>query len=104
MKTKKQRKVPLRKCVVSGEMYPKKELVRVVKTKDNDVFLDPTGRANGRGAYIALDPVIAEKARKEKSFNRVFSMQVDDAFYDEVYDYVVHQKARQELFKDEVNR
>lgn len=104
MKTKKQRKIPLRKCVVSGEMYPKKDLVRVVKTKDNEVFLDPTGRANGRGAYIALDPDIAEKARREKSFNRIFSMQVDDAFYDEVYEYVVHQKARQELFKDDLNQ
>ena len=54
------RKVPLRKCTVSGEMFPKKELVRVVKTKEGDVSIDPTGRQNGRGAYIGLDPELAK--------------------------------------------
>ena len=45
-----QRKIPMRKDIVTGEMLPKKELVRVVKNKENDVAIDPTGKHNGRGA------------------------------------------------------
>ncbi|AXY25473.1 DNA-binding protein [Suicoccus acidiformans] len=92
-----QRKIPMRKCIVSQEMYPKKELVRVVKTKENEVFLDPTGRQNGRGAYIALDPELAKKAKKERTFDKAFGIKIADEFYDELYAYVDHQKARQEL-------
>ena len=44
------KKVPLRKCVVSGEMKEKKEMVRIVKTKEDEIFIDETGKKNGRGA------------------------------------------------------
>lgn len=97
----KKKKIPMRKCIVSGEMFPKKELVRIVKTKEGEVFIDPTGRQNGRGAYIALIPELAEEAKEKKIFNKVFSIAIDDMFYDELVEYVVHQKARQELFKDQ---
>lgn len=95
--TKKQRKIPMRKCVVSGQMYPKKELVRIVKNKENQIFIDPSGRQNGRGAYIALVPELAHQARKEHTFDKVFGIKISDDFYDELYQYVDHQKARQEL-------
>lgn len=94
---KQKRKVPMRKCIVSQEMYPKKDLVRIVKTKEDEVFLDPTGRQNGRGAYIALEPELALKAKKEKTFDRTFGIKISDEFYDELYQYVDHQKARKEL-------
>ncbi|MBG9982693.1 YlxR family protein [Aerococcaceae bacterium DSM 111020] len=100
-KQPKKRKIPMRKCIVSGEMFPKKELVRIVKNKDNEVSIDPTGRKNGRGAYIALVPELAEQARENKTFNKVFSMSIDDSFYDELVEYVVHIKARQELFDED---
>lgn len=93
----KQRKQPMRKCIVSQKMYPKKELVRVVKSKENEVFLDPTGRQNGRGAYIALEHELALKAKKEKTFDRAFGVKINDEFYDELYNYIDHQKARKEL-------
>src|SRR5574344_1704309 len=92
------RKVPLRKCTVSGEMFPKKELVRVVKTKEGDVSIDPTGRQNGRGAYIGLDPELAKLAKKKRTFDAAFSMKISDEFYDELYRYIAHQKVRKELF------
>lgn len=97
----KQRKIPLRKCVVSGDMYPKKDLVRIVKTKEGEISIDPTGRKNGRGAYIALEPDLAEKAKKQKTFNRSFKMDIPDTFYDDLVAYIQHQKARKELFSDE---
>ena len=78
-------------------MYPKKELVRVVKTKEDEIFLDPTGRQNGRGAYIALEPELALEAKKKRTFDKAFGMKVSDEFYDELYRYIDHQKARKEL-------
>ena len=65
-----QRKIPMRKDIVTGEMLPKKELVRVVKNKENEVAIDPTGKQNGRGAYIHLDVDVAKQARKKRHLTR----------------------------------
>ena len=48
------KKVPLRKCIVTGEMKPKKELVRIVRSKEGEVSIDLTGKKSGRGAYLSL--------------------------------------------------
>ena len=93
-----QRKIPMRKDIVTGEMKPKKELVRVVKNKENEVSIDPTGKKAGRGAYIHLDDKTAEKAKKDRTFDTTFGLKIDDAFYDELVAYVDHQAARAELF------
>ena len=63
----KTRKIPLRKSVVSNEVIDKRDLLRIVKNKEGQVFIDPTGKANGRGAYIKLDNAEALEAKKEKS-------------------------------------
>lgn len=97
MKQQKTRKIPMRRCIVSQEMFPKQELVRIVKTKEDDVFIDPTGKKNGRGAYIALEPELAIKAKKQRTFDKAFGTKISDDFYDELYQYVDHQKARKEL-------
>ncbi|GAK31251.1 nucleic-acid-binding protein implicated intranscription termination [Weissella oryzae SG25] len=95
------RKIPMRKDIVTGEMVPKKDLVRVVKTPEGEVLLDPTNRANGRGAYISLDVKVAQLAKKKRTFDRVFTVKLTDDFYDELVAYVDHQQARKELFGDE---
>ncbi|MBD3948865.1 YlxR family protein [Tuanshanicoccus lijuaniae] len=97
MKQQPKRKIPLRKCIVSGEMFPKKELVRVVKTKEGEVSIDPTGRQNGRGAYIGLEPELALLAKKKRTFDSAFGIKISDAFYDELYRYIDYQKARKEI-------
>jgi len=96
----KPRKIPMRKDIVTGEMFPKKELVRVVRDKEGNVTLDPTSRANGRGAYIGLDRDIATEAKKKRIFDKTFEVKVSDEFYDELIAYVDHQQARRELFGD----
>ncbi len=78
------RKVPLRKCVVSQERLEKKELLRVVKTKENTFFVDVTGKANGRGAYVKKDKTIILKAQKGKLLNKVFDAVVPDSIYEEL--------------------
>ncbi len=94
----KQRKIPMRKDIVLGEMKPKKELVRIVKNKEGEVSIDPTGKKSGRGAYISLDVAVAKKAKDERTFDKTFGIKVPDEFYDELVAFVDHQAARRELF------
>ena len=94
MRTK---KIPLRKSVVSNEVIDKRDLLRIVKNKEGQVSIDPTGKANGRGAYIKLDNAEAFEAKKKKVFNRSFNMEVEENFYDELIAYVEHKVKRREL-------
>lgn len=96
----KQRKIPMRKDIVLGEMKPKKELVRIVKNKEGEVSIDPTGKKPGRGAYISLEVAVAKKAKEKHTFNKAFGVKVPDEFYDELVAFVDHQAARRELFGD----
>ena len=68
MKTK---KIPMRMCLGCGEMKPKRELIRVVKSKEGDISLDLTGKKSGRGAYICKSVECFEKARKARKFERL---------------------------------
>lgn len=97
----KKRKTPLRKSVVSGEMLPKKDLLRIARSKEGVVTIDPTGKAPGRGAYLALEPKEAQTAWDKKILDRVLETKITDEFYQELLDYVTHQKARKELFANE---
>ena len=64
------KKIPMRKCVGCGEMKNKKEMLRVLKTPENVVVLDDTGRKNGRGAYLCFQKECLEKAEKNKGIER----------------------------------
>lgn len=90
----KQKKVPMRRCIASNEMKPKKDMLRLVRTPEMELLIDPTGKKNGRGAYISLEPELVKKAQTQKLIERQFEMKVSDEFYQELYDYVEHQKAR----------
>lgn len=81
----KPKKIPMRKCVVTNERLPKKELVRIVKNQENEIFVDLTGKKNGRGAYIKLDKAVIDKAKKSKALNRQFEMEVPESIFDELY-------------------
>ena len=93
----KTRKIPLRKSVVSNEIIDKRDLLRIVKNKEGQIFIDPTGKANGSGAYIKLDNEKALQAKQKRVFNRSFNMEVEDDFYDELIAYVDHKVKRREL-------
>ncbi len=80
----KTRKIPLRRCVGCREMKEKRTLIRVVRSQDGQVSVDPTGRMNGRGAYLCKDPACFEKARKARAFNREFSAEVTEEVYQDV--------------------
>ena len=78
------KKVPLRKCTGCGEMKPKKELVRVVKTPEGEISLDPTGKMNGRGAYLCKDPQCLRKAQKSKRIEKALSCTVPNEIYNKL--------------------
>lgn len=78
------KKVPLRKCTGCGEMKPKKELVRVVKTPEGEISLDPTDKMNGRGAYLCKDPQCLRKAQKSKRIEKALSCTVPDEIYNKL--------------------
>ncbi|MFD0897369.1 RNase P modulator RnpM [Loigolactobacillus binensis] len=96
----KPRKIPMRKDVVSNEMKPKKEMVRIVRSKEGVVAIDPTGKKSGRGAYVSLEPTAVEEAANKHILDKALNATVDDDFYSELLAYVKHQKARKELFGD----
>lgn len=88
MKTK---KIPMRTCVVSGEKLPKKELVRIVRNKEGEVFVDTTGKQNGRGVYLKKDKSILEKAKSSKILDKKLEININEEIYNEL----------EELFKEE---
>ena len=73
---------PQRKCIGCDEMIGKKGLLRIVKDKEGNISLDPTGKKNGRGAYICRDIKCFEAARKRKAFERSFKCKIPDEIYD----------------------
>lgn len=81
MKTK---KIPMRMCVVTREKYPKMELIRVVRTPENEVIIDITGKANGRGAYLKKEQAVFEKAKSSKILNKILEVEVDDKIFEEL--------------------
>ena len=76
------KKTPLRKCTGCGEMKPKKELVRVVKSPEGEVSLDLTGRKPGRGAYVCPRVDCLRLARKARRLEKAFSCPIPAEVYD----------------------
>lgn len=79
MKTK---KIPQRKCIACQERSDKKALIRIVKNKENEIFFDPTSKANGRGAYICREMACLEKAIQSKALNRAFKTEISTQVYE----------------------
>ena len=75
------KKVPMRQCVGCQEMKSKKEMLRVLKTAEDEIVLDATGRKNGRGAYLCFSKECLAKARKNKGL-RSLKMAIPSAVYD----------------------
>lgn len=76
------KKVPLRQCTGCGEMRGKREMMRVVKTAENEICLDATGKKNGRGAYVCKSRECLLRARRNKGLERSFRMSIPNEVYD----------------------
>lgn len=80
----KQKKMPMRTCVITREKCEKKDLVRVVRTPEGSVIVDVTGKQNGKGAYLKLSLEVIEKAMKNKALDRALEVEVPLEIYEEL--------------------
>lgn len=78
------KKIPMRSCVVTHEKLEKKDLFRIVRNNNQEVFVDDSYKANGRGAYLKKDKSVIEKAQKSKILDRSLNIKVSDDIYNEL--------------------
>lgn len=88
------KKIPMRMCVGCGEMKEKRDLIRVIKTPDDEILLDPTGKKSGRGAYLCRSMECFENAQKGRKLERAFSCKVDAAVYEELKNELQREMAK----------
>ena len=83
----KPRKIPMRMCVVTKEKFPKKELIRVVRTEDG-IVVDESGKVNGHGAYLKKDKDVFDKAKQTKILTKVLETEIPKEVYDSLYELI----------------
>jgi hypothetical protein len=84
----KKRKIPMRKCVATGEMKPKKEMIRVVRSKEGEIFVDITGKKSGRGAYLSKDREAILEAQRKNILANHLETDIPDGIYEELLSLV----------------
>ncbi|WP_163652720.1 RNase P modulator RnpM [Listeria sp. PSOL-1] len=82
------KKIPLRKCMITGARLPKGELLRIAYSKDGKLAIDPTGKAPGRGFYIIKDVAACQKAKKKNVLFSQLKIPEQEGFYDELIHFV----------------
>lgn len=83
-----QKKIPLRKCLATNEMFPKKEMIRIVRSKEGEVSVDLTGKKSGRGAYISKSEKAIQVAKKRKVLDNQLEVKVPDTIYEELEEII----------------
>lgn len=91
------RKIPMRKCILTHQMYPKKDLIRVVVNKQQEVFADATGKVNGRGSYVVKNLEAVEDARAKKKLEGILGF--DSEKLAPVYDEIIRLIYREDIPK-----
>lgn len=78
------KKIPVRQCIGCGEMKNKKDMMRILRTPEEEIVLDLTGKKNGRGAYLCKQSECLKLARKNKGLERSFKMSIQSQVYDKL--------------------
>lgn len=84
----KQKRVPMRKCLATNQPYPKLEMFRIVRTPEGEVKLDPTGKMNGRGAYISKTKEAIEIAKAKNVLGRHLETNIPNEIYEELLEKI----------------
>ena len=79
------KKIPMRKCLALNESFPKNELIRIVRTPENEVLIDLKGKVNGRGAYVSKKKEAIDTLKKKKLLDIKLEFKVPDTIYEELY-------------------
>lgn len=80
--TKKKSSSPIRRCLVTGEHLPKETLLRIVLTPLGQLMVDPSGKQQGRGAYVQKNLDLIDRLKKGQLLRKQFAMDIPEAFYD----------------------
>jgi len=86
------KKTPLRMCLGCREMKPKKELIRVVKSPDDEISIDPVGKKPGRGAYVCPDVDCFKRISKSNALSRTFKMQISPEVIQELQNQIINKE------------
>ncbi len=78
------KKIPMRRCLATNQSFPKKELLRIVRTPEGEVKVDLTGKLNGKGAYISRSNEALEIARRKKVLSRALETEIPEEVYEEI--------------------
>lgn len=89
------RKIPQRQCIGCGEMKNKKEMIRVIKTPEDEIKLDDTGKKNGRGAYICKSMDCLQKAMKSRGLERSLKVSIPHDVYEELEKELIGLESRE---------
>lgn len=87
------KKIVQRTCIGCNSKKEKKDLLRIVLNKDEEIFFDETGKANGRGIYICNNPKCLENAIKGKKFEKAFKKSIDDEFYKKIRGVIIEKES-----------
>lgn len=85
------RKIPMRKCIVTQERFPKKDLIRVVRTPEKTVEIDLTGKKNGHGAYISKSLDTLALVKKNKALQRALEIEIPEEVYQELESIITNE-------------
>ena len=78
------KKIPMRRCLATNQSFPKKDLLRIVRTPEGEVKVDLTGKLNGKGAYLSRSMEALQIARKKKVFDRALETEIPEEIYQEI--------------------
>ena len=78
------KKIPMRRCLATNQSFPKKDLLRIVRTPEGEIKVDLTGKQNGKGAYISRSIEALQIARKKKVFDRALETEIPEEIYQEI--------------------
>lgn len=82
------KKIPMRRCVATNESFPKKELLRIVRTTDGNIQVDTTGKLNGHGAYLKKDSEAVKLAKKNGALKRALETDIPDEVYEDILKHI----------------
>ena len=82
------KKIPMRRCLATNQMFPKKDLLRIVKTPEGQVIIDLSGKANGHGAYLRKDADVFALAKHKRLLDKALQCTIDEALYDQLVKYL----------------
>ena len=78
------KKIPMRRCLATNQSFPKKDLLRIVRTPEGEVKVNLTGKLNGKGAYISKSLEALQLARKKKVLSRALETEIKEEVYEEI--------------------